>query len=87
MNSCSYIHLYILPYKPIIFIPISKLRLSCLAFPVCSSSEYMCASGGCLSASLKCNGETDCVDGSDEVKIYHLTKSYELHNAIEIKIK
>ncbi|MBN3314434.1 LRP1B protein, partial [Atractosteus spatula] len=34
--------------------------------PSCSSSEYVCASGGCVSASLKCNGENDCTDASDE---------------------
>jgi hypothetical protein len=88
MNSSSYIHLYIFPSKPIVFIPISKLQLyNCLAFPVCSSSEYMCASGGCLSASLKCNGEPDCVDGSDEVKLYYLIQAFELHNVNVVKTR
>lgn len=37
----------------------------------------MCANGGCLTASLKCNGEPDCADGSDEVKL-SLDSSFEL---------
>lgn len=35
--------------------------------PSCSLNEYVCASGGCVSASLRCNGHDNCVDGSDEV--------------------
>lgn len=40
------------------------------AFPVlptCSVNEYVCASGGCVSASLRCDGHDNCLDGSDEV--------------------
>ena len=47
----------------------------------------MCASGGCLSASLKCNGEPDCVDGSDEVKLYYLIQAFELHNVNVVKTR
>lgn len=69
-----------LSVKPVIpyWIWLSTLQLHS-ASPTCSSSEYICASGGCISASLKCNGEYDCADGSDEVKTYHLIEVFELH--------
>lgn len=60
--------------------PRSSLFLTCstsraadltpAAFPVlptCSVNEYVCASGGCVSASLRCDGHDNCLDGSDEV--------------------
>lgn len=39
------------------------------AVPSCSVNEYVCASGGCVSASLRCDGHDNCLDGSDEVSI------------------
>uniref|UniRef100_A0A665V7X6 Complement component C9 n=1 Tax=Echeneis naucrates TaxID=173247 RepID=A0A665V7X6_ECHNA len=33
---------------------------------LCSNSEFTCESGFCISKSLKCNGDFDCEDGSDE---------------------
>ena len=38
-----------------------------LVAPSCSLNEYVCASGGCVSASLRCDGHDNCLDGSDEV--------------------
>lgn len=35
--------------------------------PTCSLNEYVCASGGCVSAGLRCDGHDNCLDGSDEV--------------------
>ncbi|MEQ2307416.1 Low-density lipoprotein receptor- protein 1B, partial [Ameca splendens] len=35
--------------------------------PSCSVNEYVCASGGCVSASLRCDGHDNCLDGSDEI--------------------
>lgn len=35
--------------------------------PSCSINEYVCASGGCVSASLRCDGHDNCPDSSDEV--------------------
>ena len=32
-----------------------------------SSSEFECASGGCVNATWACDGEADCYDGSDEM--------------------
>lgn len=48
----------------------SSSWLTPAAFPVlptCSVNEYVCASGGCVSASLRCDGHDNCLDGSDEV--------------------
>ena len=39
-------------------------ELHCSA--TCSSSEWKCAVGGCIHASLRCDASLDCVDGSDE---------------------
>lgn len=36
--------------------------------PSCSVNEYVCTSGGCVSASLRCDGHDNCLDGSDEVR-------------------
>ena len=30
------------------------------------TSQFQCIYGGCIPIELKCNGEDDCVDGSDE---------------------
>lgn len=38
-----------------------------LVLPSCLINEYVCASGGCVSASLRCDGHDDCLDSSDEV--------------------
>jgi hypothetical protein len=32
----------------------------------CESGRYLCGNGECIDASLKCNGDRDCLDGSDE---------------------
>uniref|UniRef100_A0A087Y443 SCO-spondin n=1 Tax=Poecilia formosa TaxID=48698 RepID=A0A087Y443_POEFO len=38
-------------------------------FAVCRSYELRCASGGqCVPQAWRCDGETDCVDGSDELQ-------------------
>lgn len=43
------------------------LTNACSVLPTCSLNEYVCASGGCVSASLRCDGHDNCLDGSDEV--------------------
>lgn len=44
-----------------------RLTNACSVLPTCSLNEYVCASGGCVSASLRCDGHDNCLDGSDEV--------------------
>lgn len=34
--------------------------------PVCSESEFQCDSRQCIDMSLRCNGEINCQDKSDE---------------------
>lgn len=34
--------------------------------PVCSEGELACGDSQCIERGLFCNGEKDCVDGSDE---------------------
>lgn len=53
--SCECIYVFFLP---IIYFAV---------LPSCSLNEYVCASGGCVSASLRCDGHDNCLDSSDEV--------------------
>ncbi|KAM4747690.1 low-density lipoprotein receptor-related protein 6 isoform 5-T5 [Rhinophrynus dorsalis] len=34
--------------------------------PMCSDTQYQCASGQCIDSSLRCNGDANCQDKSDE---------------------
>ncbi|PNI98487.1 LRP6 isoform 6, partial [Pan troglodytes] len=34
--------------------------------PVCSESQFQCASGQCIDGALRCNGDANCQDKSDE---------------------
>ena len=41
--------------------------LFCSIIAVCKKSEFKCEEqGGCIDKIGVCNGQTDCVDGSDE---------------------
>ena len=33
----------------------------------CGSYQFQCASGDCVNANYKCDGDRDCNDGSDEL--------------------
>jgi hypothetical protein len=33
---------------------------------ICSGGQYMCENHVCISSSLKCDGNKDCLEGSDE---------------------
>lgn len=46
---------------------LTEMFCSSPVVPSCSVNEYVCASGGCVSASLRCDGHDNCLDGSDEV--------------------
>lgn len=32
----------------------------------CSPQEFLCGDGTCISSSFRCDGDTDCIDNSDE---------------------
>lgn len=40
--------------------------LTCLLRRRCTRDEFRCKDGSCISASFQCDGETDCIDESDE---------------------
>ncbi|XP_036454149.1 LOW QUALITY PROTEIN: low-density lipoprotein receptor-related protein 2 [Colossoma macropomum] len=50
-----------------VFSPVSFICLSvCSGDVSCPPHQFQCRSSECLDPSLLCNGETDCIDGSDE---------------------
>lgn len=49
------------------FFQYSEFILYTLVSPACRSYEFSCATGGqCVPQAWRCDGETDCMDGSDE---------------------
>ena len=51
-----------------------------LKFTQCNSNEFTCHTyGNCISLNTRCDGEQDCVDGSDEINctILTLQKGYD----------
>ena len=57
-----YIYTYIFLYIDILF-----SNLFCFVVESCSSSEFQCGDFQCITLRWKCDGMSDCVDGSDEV--------------------
>ena len=45
-----------------------------VSFSSCSSKEFTCSDGFCISLEKRCNQEADCSDGSDELKCHILRK-------------
>ena len=37
-----------------------------LKFSECNEDQFVCNNGECISRDFKCDGDTDCDDGSDE---------------------
>ena len=46
--------------------PDSKHSSKIITFSFCSDDEFTCAEGHCVDLDLRCDGRTDCTDGSDE---------------------
>ena len=46
--------------------PDSKQTTKILTFSFCSDDEFTCAEGHCANLNLRCDGRSDCEDGSDE---------------------
>lgn len=46
--------------------------------PVCSESQFQCASGQCIDGALRCNGDANCQDKSDEKNCEGIQNSWGL---------
>ena len=51
--------------------PDSQYTTKIITFSFCSDDEFTCADGHCVDLNLRCDGRTDCTDGSDEQERYH----------------
>ena len=61
-----------------------SLSLSLLKNPaICSSYQFECRSGQCVSNSDRCDGYNDCYDGSDESSLYGCSTSSQFLFCIE----
>ena len=51
--------------------PNSKHTTKTISFSFCSDDEFTCAEGHCVDLDLRCDGRSDCKDGSDEQESSH----------------
>ena len=49
----------------------SKHTTKTITFSFCSDEEFTCAEGHCVDLDLRCDGRSDCKDGSDEQESSH----------------